>query len=81
MNFVNEYALLFAVAIPVVAVIGINMFLAMKGEKGTLLLPALRPFPSIAIEKTVEVAPAAAATTVTATAKAPANEERMLEAA
>ena len=74
----NEYALLVAVATPVVVMVGLNVYLAMREETGALLLPSLRAFPSIEIEKSVEAAPAPVATS---TATAPANEERMLEAA
>jgi hypothetical protein len=46
MNFFHEYALLVAAAIPVVTVLGINVFLMVAGEKGTLLLPTLGRYPS-----------------------------------
>jgi hypothetical protein len=39
MNFASEYSLLIAIAIPVLAVVGINLFLAVTGERHTLLLP------------------------------------------
>jgi len=55
MNFIQEYSLLIAVATPVLVIVAIQVWLFMKGERGTLLLPSLRPFPSVAIEKVVEV--------------------------
>jgi hypothetical protein len=39
MNFFNEYALLVAVAVPVLAIVGLNVFLWFGGERGTLLMP------------------------------------------
>ena len=50
MNFVQEYALLIAVASPVAVIVGIQVWLHMNGERGTLLLPSLLPFPSIKLE-------------------------------
>ena len=47
MNFVNEFALLFAVAAPVVAIVGMNAFLWFGGERGTLLLPGANRYPAI----------------------------------
>lgn len=63
MDFVHEYALLVVVALPVAIVAGLNVILAVSGESGTLLLPSLKPFPSVdfavAVESTPEVAPVA----------------------
>lgn len=42
MNPFHEYALLIAVAIPVLAIVGLNVFLWFGGERGTLLLPSAR---------------------------------------
>jgi hypothetical protein len=39
MNTFNEYALLVAVAVPVLAIAGLNVFLWLGGERGTLLMP------------------------------------------
>ncbi len=39
MNTLNEYALLVAVAVPVLAIAGLNAFLWIGGERGTLMLP------------------------------------------
>ena len=49
MNFVIEnYAQLFAIAVPVLTLAGLNLFLALGGERGTLLLPSTGPFERIA---------------------------------
>ena len=77
MNFVNEYALLFAVAIPVVAIVGIQVYLYACGERGTLLVPGLNSYPSIEYGRTeaaaaTQVAPASFSETVSAE---PSNDE------
>jgi hypothetical protein len=41
MNIFDEYALLVAVAIPLLLIAALNMFLVLTGERGTLLLPLL----------------------------------------
>ena len=46
MNFFPEYALLFAVAIPLAVLIGINIGLWFGGERDTLLLPRMNSFPT-----------------------------------
>lgn len=43
MDAFQEYALLIAIAIPMVLIAGINVFLALTGERGTLLLPIPEP--------------------------------------
>jgi len=48
MNFMNEYGLLFAVAIPVATLIGLQVFLHVTGERATGLLPGFNTYPSIA---------------------------------
>ena len=48
MNY-QELALLLAVSVPVLTVAGYNLVLAFLGEEGTLLLPSLRPYPSIGV--------------------------------
>ena len=40
MNFINEFALLFAVATPLVVLFAMNVFLMLEGERGTLMLPS-----------------------------------------
>jgi hypothetical protein len=78
MNAIHEYALLFAVAVPLLAVIGLNLFLYLGGERGAGLFPSSRPFPveELDVDATMRapalhVAPAAAA----------ANDEIALQAA
>lgn len=39
MNLFNEFALLFAVATPLVVLFGMNVFLLLEGERGTLMFP------------------------------------------
>ncbi|MGH7702284.1 MAG: hypothetical protein ACREMO_04285 [Gemmatimonadales bacterium] len=46
MSFIQEFALLFAVAAPVGAIAGMNLMLVLGGERGTLLLPAVGAFPT-----------------------------------
>ena len=67
MNFVNEYALLFAVALPVVVVVGIQVYLFACGERDTLLIPGMNRYPSIEYGRSV------AAATAPATQVAPAS--------
>ncbi len=40
MNFLNEFALLFAVATPLVVLFAMNVFLVLEGERGTLMFPS-----------------------------------------
>ena len=47
--FFQEYGLLVAVAVPVVVIVGMQVVLFIAGERGTLLLPSLKPFESIAL--------------------------------
>lgn len=51
MNFINEYALLVAVAVPVATIVGIQVFLFIGGERGTLLMPGFGGYPSIELRK------------------------------
>lgn len=62
MSFMNEYALLVAVALPVVAIVGIQVFLFIGGERATLLLPGFNRYPSIDIGAKVDMKPMAVAT-------------------
>jgi len=62
MNFVNDYALLFAVAIPIVTVLGAQVALFLRGERGTLLLPGLNPYPTFERTVRLEHAPRKAVT-------------------
>ena len=40
MNALNEFALLFVVAAPVVILLAMNLYLAFEGERGTLMFPS-----------------------------------------
>lgn len=44
MTFVETYAQLFVVAVPVLAIAGLNLFLLLGGERGTLLVPSAPQF-------------------------------------
>ena len=78
MNFINEYALLFAVALPVVVIAGIQASLFIAGERGTGLLPGFSAYPSIELGKVVEVAarePVVSQVATVATAVESSNDE------
>jgi hypothetical protein len=47
MSFFQEYSLLFAVAIPVVVVVLIEVALWLSGERGASLLPGLSGYPTV----------------------------------
>ena len=47
MNYFEEYALLVAVAIPVIAIVGLNVYLWSEGERGTLLVPSSQALPKL----------------------------------
>lgn len=40
MNLIQEFALLFAVATPVVVILSMNLMLMLEGETGTLIFPS-----------------------------------------
>jgi hypothetical protein len=78
MNFVNEYALLVAVALPVVVILGIQVALFIAGERGTGLIPGFGKYPSVELGKVIEVAersPAVSEAPTVATDVAPSNDE------
>ena len=52
LNLVNEFALLFAVATPLVVLFAMNLFLMLEGERGTLMLPTTDWTPSHAPRET-----------------------------
>ena len=84
MNFFNEYGLLVAVSIPVIAIVGIQVFLFASGERGTLLVPGLGGFPSIDLARAEAVAMKPQAMPVATRAIAvsvPSNDEMEREAA
>jgi len=39
-SFIQEFALLFAVATPLAVIFAMNVFLMLEGERGTLMLPS-----------------------------------------
>ena len=47
MNFFAEYALLFAVSLPMVVIVGIQVVLFLEGERGTLLIPGFTKYPTM----------------------------------
>jgi hypothetical protein len=77
MDAFQEYALLIAIAIPMVLIAGINMFLALTGERGTLLLPIPEPLATPGVMPT-DVQPASCAPPM---AMQPANDARVREVA
>jgi hypothetical protein len=89
MNYFQEYALLIAVAIPCLAIVGINVYLWGNGERGTLLLPSAENFKTMAMGEEVqeeqpvgyEAAPVAIAAEPALTAAEPANDVHVREAA
>ena len=81
MNFFKEYALLVAVSILVVVIVGLHVFLFVAGERVTGLIPGLARYPSIEIRRAVETAPhevlSATATVATAVESSNDEEERL----
>ena len=76
MNFLNEYALLVAVALPVVVIVGMQGVLFMAGERGTGLIPGWSHYPSIEVGKAVAIAELPVASEAPAiSAVAPSNDE------
>ena len=74
--FIENYAQLFAIAAPVLTLAGMNLFLALGGERGTLLLPSAGPF-----EVTARAANAVPAPAPPVTPEAPANDPDFRRAA
>ena len=58
MNALLEYAPLAALLSPVFVIAGLNAWLALKGEEGTLLMPSRRPLPALTLPPMVRKAPA-----------------------
>lgn len=96
MNFFQEYALLFAVSIPVAVIVLVELALRISGERDTSLLPRLGRYPKVMTEAEIAVAaleaeaalPVPQPELVTNLAEAPAlassvaaNEKVALEAA
>jgi hypothetical protein len=84
MNFFNEYGLLVAAALPVVAIVGLQVFLFIAGERGTGLIPGVTRYPSIEFNPAVaEVATqpvASEPSTITITIASSNDEEERLAA-
>ena len=78
MNFVNEYALLFAVALPVVVILAIQAYLFVAGERGTLLVPGFNRYPEIELSgkaQTFAPGPVVVETSPATASVAPSNDE------
>ena len=79
MSFFTEYALLFAASLPVIAIVGMQAYLFVNGERGTLLVPGLGGYPSVeSARKPVAVMPAS---TSASTPAESSNDEIEREAA
>ena len=78
MEFLHEYSLLVAVALPVAVVVIINILLALTGESGTLLLPSIRGYPVSRDLPLIEATPEAPAPEF---AEVPAESEEYRKAA
>jgi hypothetical protein len=63
-TFLQQYGLLVAVAVPVLVIVGMQVLLFVSGERGTLLLPSLKPFDSIALSEDQPIATPVPAPTV-----------------
>jgi len=90
MNYFQEYALLVAVAIPILAIVGLNVYLWWGGERGTLLMPSSQRLPKVLDTLEVaedpmpvgyEAAPVAMAAESALASAVPANDVREREAA
>jgi hypothetical protein len=77
MEFIDEYALLVAVVLPVGLVAGLNVILALSGEAGTLLLPSVRRLPRVAVDD-VDADPAASPARAPSV---PSNQEEQMRRA
>ena len=83
MNFFNEYALLVAVAVPALAIVGLNVFLWIGGERGTLLMPTTQDRLSLwsAAEAAAKAVTDETPATTGAAIDEPANDEDVRRAA
>lgn len=70
----QEYALLVAVDVPVLAVAGLDLFLALRGERGMGLLPTSMRFPAVGSARGGEPVSVAS---VAATSLDAANDEHV----
>jgi hypothetical protein len=74
--FLDQYALLIAVATPVLTLVAMNLLLALGGERGTLLMPSAGTLQ--AVRRAANRVPTASAA---AAADTPANEPDFRRAA
>jgi len=76
--FIHDLFLLVAIAVPVLAVLGVNLFLYIGGERGTLLMPSVSAteFPVEEPDNRVDVTPRVTGRTAEA-----ANEGHEIDAA
>ena len=88
--YTHEFALLAVVAIPLLAIVGLNVYLWWGGERGTLLVPSSQNLPSLigaaeAMDEPMPVGYEAAAVGSIAepvlAAAVPANDTHVREAA
>ena len=75
MNFFNEYALLIAVALPVVVIVAMEVALFVSGERGTGLIPGFNHYPSIETGKAEMVDQPVRSEAPAITAVEPSNDE------
>ena len=77
--YTHEYALLAVVAIPFLAVVGLNVYLWWGGERGTLLMPGTKSFPALldARDDAQETMPAGYEAVPVSTIPQPAMTEAM----
>jgi hypothetical protein len=58
MKAIVEYALLLTATLsPVLVIVAINVWLAINGEEGTLLLPRVKPYPKVDLEAADDLGP------------------------
>ena len=88
--YTHEYALLAVVAIPFLAVVGLNVYLWWEGERGTLLLPSSESLPAVLDAREMaqeeqpvgyEAAPVSTISQPAMTEAVPANDVHVREAA
>ncbi len=51
MRYFQEYSLLVAIATPVAVIVVMNLVLALRGERGTLLMPLPARYPRVDLER------------------------------
>lgn len=88
--YTHEYALLAAVSVPFLAIVGLNVYLWWGGERGTLLMPSSEALPVFveareSVEEPMavgcEAAPVSTAAQHGLAETVPANDVRVREAA